>query len=301
MLYKNLIERGNFMNSLRIISNFVEELTGVNQEYVFLFILSILSIIIVKLILGCLKRIFQITGGKRGYILYQRSRIVLSIINFIIIFILWDEYLDNFVTIISFISAGLTLALRELIFNFFTGIYIKTRKPFTVDDRIEFENTKGDVISIGTLDFEMLEVGNTVNGDQSTGRIIMVPNSVALTYPIKNYHKNFKYIWNEIVVKTTLDVDADNVKKLLYEIINSNEVVKHIPPKMRKEMNTISIDQRIYYNKLEPIIYLRVVDWHIEFYIRYLVHPKKNRFVEDEVWSKILILNKENKIKLYVE
>lgn len=289
------------MSFLRSISNYIESIFGVNQEYVFLIILSALSIFVIKLILLCLKNIFQLAGSKKGYTLYRRCSVILTFINVCIIFILWDSYLDNLITIISFTSAALTLALRELIFNFFAGIYIKVKKPFEVDDRVAFDTTKGDVIAINALSFELLEVNADEHGEQSTGKIISVPNSVALTLPIKNYAKSFKYIWNEITVKTPLDVDSDEVKTQLYAVINSNEVVKRIPQKMRKEMKDISLDYRIYYNKLEPIIYLKVVDSHIEFNIRYLVHPKKNRFVEDDVWSKILTLNKEGKIKLYVE
>ncbi len=289
------------MDYLRILSNYIEELTGINQEYIYLFILSFISILVVKLILFCLRRLFQLTNNKKGYMLYQKCRLLFMIINIVIIFILWDTYLENIITIISFISAALTLALREVIFNFFAGIYIKIKKPFTIDDRIEFMDTKGDVVGINTLDFEILEVGDYINGEQSTGKIVNVPNSVALVHSIKNYAKNFKYIWAEITVKTALDVDADEVKKLLYEIINSNEVVKRIPDKMRKNIDSIGLEQRIYFNKLEPIIYMRVVDSHIEFYIRYLVHPKKNRFVEDDIWSKILTLHKEGKIPLYVD
>lgn len=289
------------MDYLRAFSNFVEKITGINQEYIFLITLSILSVLIIKLILFLLKKICSLIDGKAGYLLYQRFNVIFTIINVIIIFIIWDSYLYNVITIISFISAALTLALREVIFNFFAGIYIKIKKPFNIDDRIEFENLKGDVIKINTLDFEVLEIGDYINGEQSTGKVINVPNSVALVHPIKNYAKDFKYIWSEITVKTTLDVDYDSVKKLLYEIINGNEVVKRIPTKMKKNMEHLSVDQRIYFNKLEPIIYMKVVDSHIEFYIRYLIHPKKNRYVEDDVWSKILTLNNEGKIKLYVE
>mgnify|MGYP002857274008 CR=1 FL=1 len=289
------------MDYLRAFSNFLETITGINQEYIFLFILSLLAFMIIKLISFFFKKIFELLGGKRGYVYYQRSNIVLNIILIIIIFIFWDSYLDNIITVISFVSAALTLALREIIFNFFAGIYIRAKKPFDIDDRIEFKNIKGDVIAIHRFDFEILEVGTNINAEQSTGRVINVPNSVALTEPIVNYAKDFKYIWNEITVKTPLDIDSDEMKKILYGVINSNEVVKRIPAKMRATMEKMSIDQRIYYNKLEPIIYLRVVDSHIEFYIRYLVHPKKNRYVEDDVWSKLLILNKEGKIKLYVD
>ena len=289
------------MNYLRSLSNFIENITGINQEYIFLTILSLLSVVVVKLILFFIKKIFSFYSGKTGYIIYQRINLIFTIVNIVVIFILWDSYLDNIITIISFISAALTLALREVIFNFFVGIYIKVKKPFNIDDRIEFRDLKGDVIALNSLDFEVLEIADYINGEQSTGKVINVPNSTALVYPIKNYGKNFKYIWKEITVKTPLDVDSDEVKKLLYEVISNNEVVKRIPSKMRKNMEDIDIDTRIYFNKLEPIIYLRVVDSHIEFYIRYLVHPKKNRFVEDDIWSKILTLNKEGKIKLYID
>lgn len=289
------------MQFIESISKFMEDTLGINQEYFSLFTLSVISFLIIKLISKCLKKIFELSKGKKSFILYQRSNLILNIINVIIIFIIWDSYLDNIITIISFISAALTLALREFIFNFFSGIYIQIKKPFKIDDRISFNNTKGDVINIGLFDFEMLEVGDVINGEQSTGKVLIIPNSIALTTPLKNYGKDFKYIWNEIVVKTTLDVNPDEVKKMLYEIINANEVVKAIPMKMRNSIEHLSLDQRIYYNKVQPIIYMRVVDSHIEFYVRYLIHPKKNRTVEDEVWSKILTLYREDKIKLYVE
>lgn len=289
------------MKYLRDFSRFMEELIGINQEYIFLIILSLLSFFVIKIILVIIKKILKSFDSKTGYLIYQRCRLILTILNILIIFILWDTYLDNIITIISFISAALTLALREIIFNFFAGIYIKIKKPFNVDDRIELGNIKGDVIAINTFDFEVLEVGDYINGEQSTGKVVNVPNSEVLSHPVKNYAKNFKYIWNEIVVKTPLDVNIEEVKSQLYVIVNNNEIIKRIPAKMRQIINQISIDNRIYYNKLEPIIYLKVVDSHIEFYIRYLIHPKKNRIVEDDIYTKILVLHNEGKIKLYVE
>ena len=42
-------------------------------------------------------------------------------------------------------------------------------------------------------------------------------------------------------------------------------------------------------------------DNYIELSIRYLVHPKKARNVESEVWNKILEANNNGKIKLYIK
>ncbi len=279
----------------------LEKKIGIDSDLLEAFFLTVLSLLFIQLLKITLKNIFMLLEQKKAFLYYQRTNIVLTILNVVIIFVLWDQYLGNIITIISFTSAALTLALRELIFNFFAGIYLRVKKPFSIEDRIEVDGKKGDVINMNALSFEILEVGNTVNGDQSTGITINVPNSFALTYPIKNLDKNFKYIWSEITVKTPLNVDVEKTKKLLLEIICSNEVVKRIPKKMENAMEDISPDYRIYYNKLEPIVYLRVVDNHLEFYIRYLVHPKKSRYVEDDVWTKILAYQKAKKIKLYTE
>ena len=72
-----------------------------------------------------------------------------------------------------------------------------------------------------------------------------------------------------------------------------------MPQKMEKEINNISIDHRIYFNKLKPIIYTNVTDSHIELSIRFLVHPKKIRLVQNDVWLKIIELYQKGQINLY--
>jgi len=217
----------------------------------------------------------------------------------IAIFFVWESHLANLITVISFISAGATIALREIIFNFFSGIYIKIKKPFRLEDRIEIGENKGDVVNISALSFEILEIGDEINGEQSTGKIIHLPNSFIFTLPLTNYVKAFKYIWTEITVKIPLDADLRESKKVLYKIVNNNQIVKRIPQKMRNQISSASLDYRIYFNKFDPIIYTRVVDMHTELYIRYLVHPKKARNVEDEIWCNILNAYKNGEIVLY--
>ena len=271
---------------------------GIEPGYIMSIILTIISIIFFKAIKLCLNNIFSTYDTRKAFTMYQKSNVILTILNAFVIFFVWDKYIHNIITIISFISAAMTLALRDFIYNFCAGIYIKVRKPFSVENRIEVKDIKGDVVSLNALSFEVLEVGAGINGDQSTGRIVNIPNSVVITDPLKNYDKNFKYIWTELTVRTKLDVDIEATKAKLLEIVKSNEVVKRIPVKMESEMEDISLDYRIYYNKLDPIVYCRVVENHIEFYLRYLVHPKKTRYVEDDIWIKILQANKEGIIKL---
>ncbi len=70
---------------------------------------------------------------------------------------------------------------------------------------------------------------------------------------------------------------------------------------MKKEIRNADIDYRIYYNHLEPIIYTKVNENHIELNLRFLSHPKKTRIIEDYFWTELLKKYKENKIELFTE
>lgn len=280
----------------RIIGNFI----NINDMYVLLILRTILMFLILYIIKKISIKIISLKkDNKKQYLYTKKFNLILWIVMIFIILFIWDEYIKSLITLISFVSAAITIALRELIFNFFCGIYISIKKIFSVEDRIEFDGIKGDVVNISSLSFELLEVDEEKKNGQSTGKIISVPNSIVFTKPVKNYNKAFKYIWNEINVKVPLDCDLKLIKQELYKIINNIEIVKKIPKKMQNQIKSVGTDYRIYFNKYEPMIYTKVIDDYIELEIRYLVHPKKARYVESIFWNEILIKKDEGLIKLY--
>ena len=254
--------------------------------------------IIKRIIIRILKKI---KNNKKEYEYTQKLKIIISIIKVLLIVSIWSIKFKDVLTLITFISAAFTIALRDIIFNFFSGIYIKLTKPFDLEDRIEVDGIKGDVVNISYLSFELLEVDDENKNGQSTGKIISVPNSIIFTKPVKNYNKAFKYIWNEIQVKVPISCDLKLIKQELYKIINNKEIVKKIPKKMQNQIKTIGTNYRIYFNKYEPMIYTKIVDDYIELQIRYLVHPKKARYVESIFWNEILIKKDEGLIELYTK
>lgn len=289
------------MKEMEKILDTLKGVTGIQSEYILLFIISIIALVIVKLIAKVISHIYKSGrhSGRDVFKFNQRLNLLANIILIFIIFIIWEDYLDNVVTIISFISAGATIALREVILNLFAGIYIKAAKPFVVEDRIEVGDIKGDVVLITAMSFKVLELGDRVNGEQSNGIIVNIPNSQVFSNSLKNYTTAFKYIWTEMKVNVDLEADINAHKKKLYEIVNNNAVIKSIPKKMDKAIDAASGDYRIYYNNLKPIIYTEYVDNHIEFTVRFLVHPKKERNVLDELWISIIKSAQKGEIKLY--
>ena len=287
------------MHLLKDFSDFLETIIGIESNYILLFLYTIFTIVIIKLITKVLIKIYDkfSDNERKIYIFNKKTKIVGTVTIFILLLLIWETHLQNFIYLISFISAGIALSLKDIILNFFSGIYIRLKKPFDVEDRVVVNEIEGDVVNINTMNFEVLEISNREDGEQSTGVIINIPNSVVFTTPIKNYTKVFKYIWNEITVKIPLDSNVKKVKSELYRIVNTNEVIQQIPNKMENQINNAITDYRIFYNKLKPIIYTKVVDDHIELSVRYLVHPKKARNVESDIWNKILA--SKEKIELF--
>ena len=242
-----------------------------------------------------------INRSKTRFMFHQGVNIIMNIFCVVIIFLIWYPYLKNVMTVISFISAGITIAIRDIILNLFAGLYIKTKKPFKLEDRISIDGVTGDVILINNLSFKILEILDKPNGEQSSGLIINVPNSFIFSKTLKNYNLAFKYVWDEVNIRLKIDADIEKNKKEIMKIITSNETVKEIPKKMKKELKSATVDYRIYYNHLDPIIYTKVNDNHIELSLRFLTHPKKTRIIEDDLWTNILKKYKENKIDLFVE
>ena len=289
------------MKPIRSFCDFIEKITTIKSEYIYLFVISIIIVLIIKIIrITFLKITFKKKLDSKEKYMYNKKWSTLSTsVTIILLSLVWIDYLKNFLKLITFISTAITLSLKDIIFNFFSGIYIKTSKLFSLEDRIEINGLKGDVVNINKTGFDLLEIGDRVNGEQSTGRIVHVPNSIVFAYPLKNYVKAFKYIWDEIKINIPLEADVFKTKKELYRIIRKNSTVRNIPNKMEDEVNDASVEYRIYFNNLDPIIYLEVVDDHIELYLRFLVHPKKKRNIENSIWLDILKSNNEGKIELY--
>lgn len=278
----------------------LEKIINIDNIYIKLILITFLNILLFYVIetIG-IKILKKIKNDKKEYTYTQRFKLIIKILMYSTIIIIWGKFIKDAITLISVISAAFTIALRDLIFNFFCGIYIKINKPFELEDRIEIDKYKGDVINIKAMNFEILEVDNNTLSGQSTGVIIHVPNGIIFQHPLRNYNKAFKYIWDEITISVPLDCDLVKAKSTIYKIVNSNETLKKVPLKLKKQINNVTNNYRIYYNHYEPIIYTKVEDDHIKLQLRYLVHPKKARYIESTIWNNILIAYKNNEIELY--
>lgn len=286
------------MSLFDFISKYISEITGVSSSYIDLFLYSFISYIFVKVFVKiiCFFNTKFNSNERTLYLINKKVTAFGVVVNIILLILIWESKITKLMTLISFVSAALAFALRDFVYNFFAGIYINVKKPFKVEDRVEVDGIVGDVVNISSLTFDILEVSSKDNGEQSTGIMIHIPNSKVFNGGVKNYTEAFKYIWDEISVRVPVDSDIDNAKSILYDIVRNNEVVKRIPRKMKSELNSAIGEYRIYYNKLDPIVYTSIEDSCVVLTIRYLAHPKKVRNIRSDIYTKVLDDFKNKKI-----
>jgi small-conductance mechanosensitive channel len=189
-------------------------------------------------------------------------------------------------TFFGLLSAGLAIALKDPIADLAAWGYIMWRRPFEVGERIQIGAHAGDVIDLRLFQFTLNEIGNWVDADQSTGRIIHIPNGRVFTEPVANYDKGFKYIWNEVPVVVTFESDWRKAKEILIRIAQKH--AEHLTATAEQDLLAASRQYLINYTKLTPIVYTKGVASGVQLTIRYLIEPRRRRGTEHAIWEDIL-------------
>ena len=145
------------MNIIQDISQYLGKTFGFYSEYVELFILTTLIFIVFGILKAIVRALYSRAdvSNKKKYFRNRMLKIALNIISIILVILLWGHRISGMVTIISFLSAGIAIAVKEIIFDFFAGVYINMKKIFELEDRVEINGIKGDVVNIRSLGFEV--------------------------------------------------------------------------------------------------------------------------------------------------
>lgn len=249
------------------------------------------SLAIAVVIIGLRHIMLRILRGKLKDIKkrYQWIKLInytSGILSFLLIGGVWFKGLEDISTFLGLLSAGLAIALHDLLANLAGWAFILARSPFTVGDRIEFDGVRGDVIDISLFQTFLLECGNWVDADQATGRIISIPNGAIFKKPLSNSTSGFDYIWEEIPVLVTFESDWKKAKSILRDV--SEDVAAGMSLGAAEKIREAASTQMIYFRKLTPIVYTNVKDSGVLLTMRYLTHPRQRRGNAEKIWEEIL-------------
>ncbi|WP_142712895.1 mechanosensitive ion channel family protein [Fodinibius sediminis] len=228
----------------------------------------------------------QLPEAKEQYKWRKNLTYVSAFIGFLIVGRIWFEGIHSLATFLGLLSAGLAIALKDPITDFAGWLFILWRKPFNVGDRIQLGDTKGDVIDLRIFKFTVLEIGNWVRSDQSTGRVVHIPNHQIFSDPLANYTSSFDFIWNELEVLVTFESDWEKAKNILQDIADKH--IEQFSEQANRQVQRAQKAYLIYYRHLTPIVYTDVQDSGICLTIRHLSNPRNRRGVSQDIWEDIL-------------
>jgi small-conductance mechanosensitive channel len=258
-------------------------------QYLYQISLTLWTIAIVYLFVKVLSAELFLRKIKDKMVRYSLNKVITilsAVIAIAIILHIWFPDTQSLVVAVGVISAGVVIALQDVIRNFAGGILILTGNLYQVGDRIEIGGETGDVMDIGMMNTTMMELRGWIESDQATGRITSIPNGKVITTQVHNYTKDHSFLWDEIMIPITYSSNWKKAKEVMLEIVTREtvEIVKEAEAEIEKIGETYYLPRRM----VEPAVYLTPTDNWITFHIRYVTRVKERRPFRTRISEMIL-------------
>jgi small-conductance mechanosensitive channel len=240
-----------------------------------------LTTVLVIVAIIFLVRIGQRLVGRYGSnpeSIYSTSRSIRRIGAFLgvsAVILLFSAQIGDVLTVLTLIGAGMAIALSQVLLSLAGWMRITMLKTYTHGDRIEINNVRGDVVDIRLLRTSLMEIGGWVDGDQSTGRIVHIPNSWVYLHAAYNYTRTFNFIWNELGYTITFGSNWEAARDILTGFANESAAI--VEQQARSQIRQLSGEFLIHYSIMTPFVYVTVADDGVRLTLRYMCDARKRR------------------------
>ncbi|TAJ44145.1 mechanosensitive ion channel family protein [Methanofollis fontis] len=251
--------------------------------------LTLLAVLIAYLVLRIvLERVFArtIKDAKVRYSFRKAVSVLYAIAVVVIGVRIWVDDPQSLIVAYGIIGAGVAISLQDFFKNFVGSIVLFLSGVYTVGDRIEIDDSIGDVIDIGLMSTTLMELGGWVGGDQPSGRITIVPNGQVLSGTVQNYTKDYTFVWDEITVPITYDSSVGEAIELIRSIAE-----KETADAVQGAGEAIVQAGGKYYlleQGIEPAVYVTLTDNWVSLTLRYVTGVWGRRAERDRISRAIL-------------
>jgi small-conductance mechanosensitive channel len=223
---------------------------------------------------------------RRSQFLLFRRIIVALVITFIIAFALVTEA-GSLATYAGFLTAGLAVALQNVILSVVAYFFLIGRYGLHVGDRVTLSGITGDVFDIGLVRLHLIELAGTDNDMHPTGRSVVFSNSVILQ-PATSLFKllpGSDFIWHEVTLSMSPSSDYSSIEKRLLAAVEG--IYQTYKGRLRFT-DPRNEGRRLNWSEPKPSSRLRLTDGGLELVIRYPVLLDSAGQIDDQVTRVIL-------------
>lgn len=262
---------------------------GISPEMQTQIFTTLFIIIVIATIYRFIRKIlYRTIESSKTY--YRTKKIVGYLfvgIAFLMVGRVWFQGIKFLTTFLGLFSAGVAIAMKDLIMNIAGWFYIIWRGPFRVGERVEISGVSGDIIDIQLFKFTLMEIGNWINADQATGRIVHIPNNHIFKNPLFNYSMGIPYVWDEIPIYVTYESNWKKAKRILEDI--ANKYGESISEQAGQSIKEASRKYMIYDAKLQPGVYTSIHNKNsIALTVRYMCGYRNRRNCSERIYEDIL-------------
>ena len=179
---------------------------------------------------------------------------------FLILLFSYLEDVENLVTVLSFASAGIAIALKDWFMSLMGWVVILVSGSLHVGDRVKFVKDGveyvGDIVDISVLRMTLHEdvTLTTIYKNRRTGRMIFIPNNYIFTDMIANYsHSGLKTVWDGIDFMVTFDSNIAKAQSIAKEV--TRKYSKGYTDMTRKQLNRLRSKYSMRNTAVEPRIF----------------------------------------------
>lgn len=290
-----LLLLGVFIVYFNYFTNYFTDYSGVLTKVLYSIIILLIMYIANIFIENILKT--EVLERRQRYMLRKAITTILTILVLGALMAVWLQETTTLVVAYGLLSAGVAIALQDVLKNVAGGIIIFLSSPFKAGDRIQVDNDFGDVLDIKLFYTSLMETREWVDGDQYTGRINQIPNSFVLNKTIKNYTKDFSFIWDELNIMVTYDTNLKKAQEIALKI--AHEFADPFRLSATNELNNLGGKYLITPIDVDEQIFTKITDNWVDLRLRYVVDPRKRRLIKRSLYEKILeAYNHEKDIKI---
>jgi small-conductance mechanosensitive channel len=234
----------------------------------------------------------QVADAERRHRYRKRVRYAVGAMVLIALIVLFIDRIRELGTLLGFFGAGVAIALREYLASVLAWFYILTQRNIAPGSRIEIGSARGDVIDIGLFKLTLVEVRGDGLGEQSSGRLVTIPNYKVLIDPVYLFSSGAPYVWDEMDFLVTHESDWERARDLIEQV--GREVTA--PDQAEIDSGFRRLGDRYAFRPgiTTPIVYVSIAESGIDLKLRYLTHVRQRRTSRDGISRRVLRLFREN-------
>jgi small-conductance mechanosensitive channel len=219
---------------------------------------------------------------------YKIRRILTIIFYFSVLLVLTGVFIEQTRALLlsyGLVAAAIAVAVQDFFRSFVGGIIILVTGIYRIGDRVEINERYGDVINIGILYTTLMEIKEWVGGDQHTGRLTVMPNSLVLNHPVNNYTKDLRFVFDEIMLPLLYDSNIKKARNLVLDIVK-----KETATVMTEALEDVERSGEKYYLQeevVEPAVYLTFTSNWVALHVRYVAKVKERRLMRSKIFTMI--------------